>query len=289
VTLDPRTASRKRRRIGTLIGAALLACGLSTLMASPASAADEGYVRLAHLSPDTPNVDVYLTPVTGATKAQTFPGVGYGIMTDYMKLPAGTYAVAMRKAGDPASTPPVLSTQVTVVAGKAYTVAGVGKYADLGLRVIDDNLDLPAANQSKVRDIQASVKSPVLNVSVAGGSTIANGVAFATTTGYQEVAPGRWTVQLQPVGSGTATTLSANLAAGGVYSLLVLDGKNGLTVQVRVDARGGGPLGGVDTGAGGTAPSRTQYPLLLGASVAALLGVALLGLRARRRRVHRTL
>src|SRR5262249_41372853 len=98
------------------------------MFSSPASAASDGYVRLAHLSPDTPAVDVYLDSVSGSVPQKVFPSVGYGAFSSYLALPTGTYAVSMRLAGAKASTPPVLSTQVTVQAGDAYTVAGVGKH-----------------------------------------------------------------------------------------------------------------------------------------------------------------
>ena len=51
-----------------LAAAALAAVAImSTVDGTPAAAsAGVGYVRLAHLSPDTPSVDVYLNSVTGA-------------------------------------------------------------------------------------------------------------------------------------------------------------------------------------------------------------------------------
>lgn len=237
--------------------ALVLAAPAAVLLPAPAHAATVGYVRLAHLSPDTPAVDVYLSSVAGGAPRK-FPAVGYGTVSTYLPLDTGTYSVAMRTVGAAESSQPVLSTSVTVVAGGAYTVAGVGRFADLGLRVINDDLKLPAAGKAKVRVVNASVRAPQLDVSVATtGATIATGAAFATTTDYREVEPGKWPLKLQPSGSTNATEVAANCAAGGVYSVLVLDGKNGgLTVEVRVDARAGAqvPLGGVDTGAGGSAP-----------------------------------
>ena len=69
------------------------------------------------------------------------------------------------------------------------------------------------------------------------------------------VAPGTWTLQLQPKPAGAISTLSSTLAAGSVYSLLVLDGTNGLRLVLINDAAGGAtaPNGGVETGAGGEA------------------------------------
>src|SRR5689334_12757966 len=116
---------RHVRRLGAA-AAALAAFAAITLNASPAAAAGDGYVRLAHLSPDTPQVDVYLKAEGGGSTEQTFPGVGYGALSQYLRLPAGPYSVAMRKAGADPSTKPVLTTQVTVENGAAYTVAGVG-------------------------------------------------------------------------------------------------------------------------------------------------------------------
>ncbi|MFC0504455.1 DUF4397 domain-containing protein [Micromonospora costi] len=275
----PRTAPR---RLLAGAGALLLGAGLLTTTATPASAATVGYVRLAHLSPDTPSVDVYLA-APDADEPQVFPGVGYGVVSDYLPLPVGRYAVAMREAGAPASDPPVLTTEVAVTGGEAYTVAGVGRYADLGLRVLHDDLSAPDGGRAKVRVVQASVRAPVLDVAAADGPTIANGVHFATTTDYQLVEPGRWRLRLSGSG-GPPTQAEVRLTGGAVYSLLVLDAKDGgLTTQLRRDAQGGTvvPAGGVDTGAGGTA-GRGAYPLVAGglAVLAVVTGLALL----RRRR-----
>ena len=277
-------AHQVRRLAGAAVVAALAAL---TFSAAPASAAagDDGYVRLAHLSPDTPAVDVYLKSSDDKVKEQTFPGVAYGAMSNYLRLPAGTYSVAMRKAGADPSTKPVLTLDVTVEAGKAYTVAGVGRYADLGLRVLDDDLKLPNADEAKVRVIQASVKAPVLDVSGKTGTTIADGVAFATTTAYKQVNPGKWTVMVQPSGGGKASALPCTLGAGNVYSLLVLDDKNGgLKPELHIDAgrQGTLPQGGVQTGDGGTQPSSPLPMALLLAGVAAVLtGGVLVALRRR--------
>jgi Domain of unknown function (DUF4397) len=213
-----------------------------------------------------------------------FPGVGYGVLSNYLTVPVGTYSVSMRTAGAPATDPPVLTTDVTVLAGKAYMVAGVGKHAGLGLRVVEDDLSPPAAGKAKVRVIQASVAAPVLDLSIVGGSPIADGVGFATTTGYFEVPPGRWTLRAQGTNSGPASTLPVHLAQGNVYSLLVLDtGNGGLTAQLRIDAarRGTVPNGAVQTGAGGTAPDPT-FPWRSGALLVLLVVAGLLTFRYRR-------
>lgn len=263
----------------------LVIVGVAALAATPASAADDGFVRLAHLSPDTPPVDVYLSSQSGAVPARTFPGVGYGVVSDYLRLPAGDYAVAMRPAGAPAAQPPVLTTQVTVAAGAAYTVAGVGRNADLGLRVITDDLRLPPPGAARVRVVQASVRAPVLTVTASGGPTLGDNVAFASTTGYRQVPAGRWTLRLQPAADGAATAVPVTLTDGIVYSLFILDGTAGLTAELRTDAgrRGTVPAGGVAAGGGGRDGARAAA-VPLGALTVTLLVVAVGLLTARNRR-----
>jgi hypothetical protein len=283
-------------RAGAVLAMALVALVASLVVTTPAAAAPGavGYVRLAHLSPDTPDVDVYLAKQGDSTFApQVFHGVGYGVVSQYLAVPTGTYVVAMRLEGADPSTPPVISTSVTVAVGAAYTVAGVGKHADLGLTVLTDDLSAPAPDQAKVRVIQASITAPVLDVSTAQGSPIADGVAFATTTGYTDVPPGLWTLKVTPTGSATATTLTAHLSAGAVYSLLVLDSPTGLRAQLRVDASGPGqpPSGAVEAGAGGTgvATQAGLSPLLyVAAGLLLLLALITLALQMRRLASRRT-
>ncbi len=265
----------------TAATATVVFAAVALLPPGPATAATNGYVRLAHLSPDTPAVDVYLRAKEGTAKERVFPGVEYGALSDYLRLAAGTYTVAMRKAGAPSTEAPVLTTEVALGDGQAYTVAGVGRYADLGLKVIQDDLSLPPSGQAKVRIVQASVQAPVLDVAVRGGAGIADDVAFADTTDYRQVEPGRWTVRVQPAGGTNASDLPCTLAAGSVYSLLILDAKAGLKAQLHRDAgrQGVVPTGGLATGAGGLAPSPWPVAGLLATGAAILAAAVLVGRR----------
>jgi hypothetical protein len=282
---------RRRRAEQVMVAGGIVllsALGLSAF-GTPAAAtpAKTGYVRLAHLSPDTPDVDVYLDSLSSKQKEQVFKGVGYGTVSGYLPLPVGAYAVSMRVSGASPSTPPVLTTNVTVLAGHAYTVAGVGSHADLGLKVITDDLSSPMNGEAKVRIIQASIKAPLLDVSVDGGASIAAGVAFATTTPYRLVKAGVLTLRVQPTAGGTATLLHVTLAPDSVYSVLVLDGKTALTAQLRTDAARVGPVPtrGVETGAGGTAQGPS---LLIPALTTALVALAIASILVARGRRHET-
>jgi hypothetical protein len=217
-------------------------------------------LRIAHLSPDSPAVDV-----TVEGSAVTFSGVGYGDVTGYRALPAGTYTVDVRGAGaDPASAP-VLTTTVDVQPGTARTVAGVGMFADLSLAVLDDDLSAPTAGRARVRVLAAASGAPSLDVGVPGGPPLASSLALGRAGDYVDVPAGPVPVRLAPSG-GAVATVPVPLAAGGVYSLLVLDRDGGgLTARAVQDAAGpaAAPVGGVDAGVVGAGVAHpTQVPWL---------------------------
>jgi hypothetical protein len=233
----------------------LLAALSAALPLGTAQAADTGLLRLAHLSPDTPPVDVYVDSVSSPGTGQSFPGVGYGTVSDYQQVPPGTYTISMRQAGADPASPPVLSTTVQIAVAQARTVAGVGLFADLGLEVLEDDLTPPAAGSARIRVVAAAASADRLDVALPGGTTLATGLAFADTSEYVEVPAGATTLEATPAG-GQPVSLPVDAAAGSVYSVLVLDaGDGGLTVRPTLDAAGAGavPAGGVDAGAGGTA------------------------------------
>ena len=93
------------RRLLAGTGALLLGTALAAAATpAPASADTVGYVRLAHLSPDTPAVDVYLA-APDAAKPQVFPGVGYGVVSDYLELPPAATRWRCARPAPPPATP----------------------------------------------------------------------------------------------------------------------------------------------------------------------------------------
>ncbi|MGR7023534.1 DUF4397 domain-containing protein [Geodermatophilus sp. URMC 62] len=266
-------------RTSRVLAVTALAAAVTGLPMATASAAQGGLLRLAHLSPDTPAVDVYVDSVADPAAGQVFPGVDYGTVSAYQDVPPGTYAISMRAAGADPDSPPVLSTTVQVTADSARTVAGVGPFADLGLEVLQDDLTPPPAGSSRLRVIAAAAAADTLDVAVPGGPTLATDLAFADTTGYVDVPAGATSITVTP-DDGQPTELPVQVAAGSVYSVLVLDAPGGgLTVQTALDAASPGvvPVGGVEAGAGGTAapegPSLPVVAVAVGGSLAVGAGL----------------
>jgi hypothetical protein len=255
-----------RRRVVPVVIAALVATlSLLPLIAAPATAAAmPGYIRLAHLSPDTPKVDVWVTSFRGAKYSKMLPSVGYGALSDYQRVSPGTYTVAMRAPGASKKSAPILSTNVIVASGKAYTVAGIGRNADINLKILNDDLSRPSPGKARMRVVQASSVAPVVDVTTTTGKAIASNVSFPSTTSYAEVPAQRWTLEAKPQAAGVkAAEQAVQVNAGSIYTVLVLDrGTSAVQLTIRTDAAGSAtmPVGSVDTGLGGMA--RAQDPWL---------------------------
>jgi hypothetical protein len=269
--------------------AAVVVIGAFAAMAAPVAAATAstaagfGWLRLAHLSPNTPAVDVYLYSVGNPAAQLVLKHVAYGTESPYERVRTGDYTVAMRAAGAPSASKPVLSAVVNVAAGRAYTVAGLGPFKALRLQVLDDKLATPPG-KALVRIIQASLLQKRVTVRL-GSAAIASGLRFGSVTGYQAVAPGTVTVRI--TGSSQHAVSAAALSAGTIHTIVVLDDPGHLTIQVLEDAAGSTaiPAGPAQTGLGGTA-ARPGPPLIPWLAAAAL-GLALVAGGAVRLRVRR--
>jgi hypothetical protein len=176
-------------------------------------------VRIAHLSPDAPNVDVY---VEGDAVLED---VAFGAVSDYLDVPAGERSVEITAAGDPQAS--VFSGPVPVEAEAAYTIAAVGELADDGdqpfepLVLEDDNSD-PGAETARVRVVHASPDAPAVDVTVEStGDALFDGVAYGEA-GYVEVPAGEYTVQIrgdtESNDGDVVASFDLDLAGGGVYT-----------------------------------------------------------------------
>jgi hypothetical protein len=235
-----------------LLAATALLLGIPAAAASASSATTgTGWIRLAHLSPNTPPVDVYLYSLGNSNAQIVLHHVAYGTVSPYEAVTAGDYSVAMRATGASPSSQPVLSTSVTVKADHAYTVAGMGPESGLRLMVLNDTLTTPSG-KSSVRVIQASLKEQTVKFTC-GGQTIVPKATFASVSAYQAIPANTWT--MEAIGSGDTATGRFAMNEGTVHTMVVLDGTNGLEIVNLLDAAGAGkpPVGGVTTGFGGTA------------------------------------
>jgi len=149
-------------------------------------------VRAAHMSPNAPNVDVY---VDGDAVLEDVP---FGDISGYLELDAGTYTVEITPAGDPDTT--VFNGDVPVEAETDYTVAAIGEVGDdvdqsfEALVLEDDNSD-PGDDTARVRAVHASPDAPAVDIT-ADGDVLFDGVEFGESDSV-EVPAGDYTLEVR--------------------------------------------------------------------------------------------
>ena len=270
--------SRRLARLTTIAtllgGAAALVAAISPAASAAPSAGPDGWVRIAHLSPQAPAMDMYVYPFGNPGRPLVLKDVSYGAVSAYMAVSPGQYTVAMRGFGAPASSKPALTTSFMVGAGAAYTLAALGPDPGLRTEVLKDQMTTPAG-KAVVRVLQASLKQHRVTVSY-GPDVLARELSFGTATSYKAVAPGVQTVRF--AAPGEQATTPVNLAADSVHTIVVLDDSSGLKVDAVTDAVGSRimPAGAISAGFGGTAPrpSANPAPWLMMIAAGALLTAA---------------
>src|SRR5579862_9057439 len=95
-------------RLAAALGIAI--GGLALVGPAANASTGMGWLQLAHLSPNTPAVDVYLYSFDNPSAKLVLHHVAYGTVSPFEHVKAGEYTVAMRAAGAAAKSKPVLST-----------------------------------------------------------------------------------------------------------------------------------------------------------------------------------
>lgn len=217
----PQRSGLSRRRFVQL-GGGVAVLGLAGV-AGADSHDDEGYddegeengetanVRVAHLSPDAPNVDVFVDDDA------VLEDVPFTAVSDYLELPAGTYNVKVSPAGE-GPEGAVLEEDLDVPAAD-LTVAAIGEVADenqpLALEVFEDDNSDPGDDMARVRAVHASPDAPAVDVVVAEtGDALFEGVEFGGS-GYAEVPAGDYRLCVYPAGERGEAVLGADVEAVG--------------------------------------------------------------------------
>ena len=209
----------------------------STVVALNTSSPEYAQVRIAHLSPDAPNVDVW---VGGSL---TLSNVPFRTFSSYLNVLANRPTeIEIFVAGT--STNPVVSEELTFEADDAYTIAATGLVGNgtLGPIVLSD--DLNTNNQSKIRFIHASPNAPQVDLTLTDGTVLFGNVEFNEALSFIDVAATSYDLQVRVAGTSTVVLSFGDVAlsSGTNYSIFAtgLLGDGSLTATVAVDAPGNG-------------------------------------------------
>jgi len=182
-------------------------------------------VRVGHLSPDAPNVDVW---VDGAV-VPALVDVPFGAVSAYLTLGAVTHDVKVYVTGT--STAPVIDTPLTLLPGASYTVAATGLVGagDLSPIVLEDDRTPAAAGNAHVRFVHTSPDAPAVNVQVAGGGpTLFSSTVFREAEAYQTVSASTYDLEVRLASNGAlALSVPAVTLASGTNTTIFAIGLAG--------------------------------------------------------------
>jgi Domain of unknown function (DUF4397) len=269
-------------KLARTAGVVALLLGALALPAAAGAQEASARVRVLHLSPDAPKINVY---VDGAS---TLTAVPFKTATKHAQVPAGTHTIEIRPAGS-ANGNPLATTRETLARGAAYTLAAVGPAAKLQIMVLKDDFTAPPAGKAKLRGIDASPQSPPIDIAIAGGPVLFHDLTFPEATPFATVEAGSMALEVRLAGTEQVVFKSGArpLPAGAILTVAGTVSPSG-TIEVLpiLDAAGAGatPRGGIATGAGGTAPAAGTglAGSLTAAALALVVGGAIVVRRRRR-------
>jgi len=209
------SSDKSRRRvllgIGTAATIGLAGCGGSEGSGTPTgtgtesemdtetgSADDEmsgtAMVRVSHMSPDAPNVDVYLDG------SAVLEDVAFGTTSSYLEVGAGEHDVEITAAGDQSTS--VFDDSITVEADTAYSVVAAGEISEgadqaFAPLVLEDDTSAPGSDTARLRLVHVSPDAPAVDVTAnSSGDALFDGVGY-TESGTVEVPANDYTVEVR--------------------------------------------------------------------------------------------
>jgi hypothetical protein len=201
--------------------AALLALGVTLAACNePTPVIENANLRVAHLSPNTPNVDIWLD----------------GKVVDALK---NVYATGT-------TSNPAINVTGVILEKKNYTVGAIGLLNGtaaqaLTAKIFVDDLTVNAT-KARVRVIHASPDAPAVDVGVKGdapAAAVVKNIKFPdATAAYLELAPAVYPLEIRPTGTATVA-LGFNtpaLEANKVYTVFAVNTLAKLEVIAVADA-----------------------------------------------------
>ena len=188
---------------------------LTTLLAGIAAVANAD-VRVLHLSPDAPAVDV-LAGAADDAKSPILTNVAYPGVSDYLPLATGDYYIDVIPTG---GTDAVIDVDALSIDGATdYSIAAVNTVANIEpLVLVDDNTIDPS--MARLRVVHASPNAGPVDVSVDGVGVVLSGFEFKDASPYLELTTGAYNVRLLEPGTSNEIFAVEGLGveAGNVYS-----------------------------------------------------------------------
>jgi len=207
----------------------------AALVPNVAAQDDMAQVRVIHASPDAPAVDIY---VNGEV-VEALTNVPFFTASDFLSLPAGDQDIAVAPAGTSVDDA-VINATVTLNGGSAYTIAAVGLLENIQAQVYEENLAPTADGEARVYVYHFSPDAPAVDVRLADGTVLAEGLAFPNK-GELNVPADTYDIQVVPSGETEPVVIDLSgtaLEAGTLYSVFATNTLSEIAPQLATTSVG---------------------------------------------------
>jgi len=223
-------AAGRAMMIAALVALAATGSGCSDDDENPVTPTSlQANLRVVHLSPDAPDVDVYLNG--GSTPAVSDLAFNEG--TSFLKVDAGTYDVAVAPANTGVGSA-VLSVDGVKLDDKTrYTAVAFAPVSSIDALLLTDDLSTPPTGQIRVRAIHTASavgQVDIWNVPSTGTPTpLYQDVDFGVAGGYLTIPAGAYTLgfDVDNDASPDVTFTTPALAAGTVANIFAVSDSGG--------------------------------------------------------------
>lgn len=151
----------------------------------------DAMLRVAHLAPDAPNVDVAVDGMTVLTD------VPFETVSDYLSLTTGEHQITVTPTG---GSDAVFDQTVPLESGP-QTAAAIGEVSgesqDFTVTLLTDDDTTAAAGSTRVRAVHTIPDAPAVDVT-SGETVVANGIEFGEAGDYVTVPSDTSAIELRP-------------------------------------------------------------------------------------------
>ncbi|MBX0287683.1 DUF4397 domain-containing protein [Haloarcula salinisoli] len=221
----------------------------------------DAMLRVAHLAPDAPNVDV---AVDGTAVLTDVP---FETVSDYLSLTTGEHQITVTPTG---GSEAVFDQTVSLASGR-QTAAAIGEVSGQNqaftVTLLTDDAGTADTGNTNVRAVHTIPDAPAVDVT-SGETVIADMVEFGDAGEYVTVPSDTSTVELRPDSLandeepvGTFSVDLTDMAAQTVFATGYLEPSGGqpeARLVVATDAEPDGMTGGTETGTGTATPTGTS-------------------------------
>ena len=188
-------------------------------------------LRVLHLSPEAPNVDVFINGAEPAAVAD----IPFTTSTGFLKVEARTdYDIDISPASAGLASAVLQVRDLPLDAGQSYTAVAIGGLADLRALALQEDLSEVPAGQIRVRAIHAAAgvgEVDIYALDEAGGTQTAiyENVPFGAAGGYLELPAGAYVLGLDVDDDARVDVLfrTPALAEGTIANLFALSREPG--------------------------------------------------------------